>query len=146
MFKEDTFGLSLDGDYLAGRSVRDHYNIRLNFISNSRASISKSMHQSQEGSYNLNPERVAEVINDLRLYVVDQPDGLVKISAEGRVLSISAKAQGNADDLQTPEQTLTDFDLADLVVSKKLILKINEHPRVAIPSAVLHSIGRKYQR
>ena len=111
----------------------------------------RTTYASKAETYQLDPAKVFEVVEDLNTYrhfavlqtQKDNPDFEVPPSGwegENRTLTLHTSAEVH-------HSTLAGFNLAKLILTEdnsKLTLNVNAHPRVVIPSDDLHAIASKY--
>lgn len=113
----------------------------------------RKTYASRKANYELDPNKVGSVIGDIESYIHwaleesrerNPKNALTQslsLRGEGRVLFISAEAVDQPG-------FLTGFDVAQLDFKKNggLVLKVNEHLSVTVPSEGLHKIGTKYSK
>ena len=108
-------------------------------------------YSSQRGTYNLDPSRLFDVVDDLSTYMrfedgkhrTRNPEYLkpaTSFRGHGRRLVLSTEVADQP-------RFLTSFDLAELVLSedgKRLTLEVYEHPNVAIDPSYLTFVAKQY--
>ena len=112
----------------------------------------RKTYASRPGEYRLDSARVFGVVADLGRYLhfaqnQAKRDNSPEANTPSSILSGNGRTLRVRTEVVNQPWSLTSFDLAELVLAddnSSLILKIREHPSVAIPSEDLHSLAVRY--
>ncbi|MGV8140804.1 MAG: hypothetical protein ACP5NW_00010 [Candidatus Woesearchaeota archaeon] len=113
----------------------------------------RTTYESEKGKYRLNPGQMLDVMCEIRTYLdiatrtAMKDNGTTKFTPPTTFIGYSGKVILNTEVIKKSGKP-KNFNLAELISStekNELVLKIREHPRVAIPSDNLHKIGEKYR-